>query len=256
MLLPEVINDLSDTQLDDAYAWPGWPESTPWLRANMVATIDGAARSPDGLTATISSDADRRVFGRMRGLADAVLVGAGTARDEGYRPPRAKADFADRRAAAGQRPVPVIAVVSRSLNLDMSSPLFSDPDTRPIVITRAAANSSDLERVAECADILIAGDENVDLAVAIRALHQRGLNRVHSEGGPALLADIAAQGLLDELLLTLSPLVAGGGYASGTEIPRILAGSALPDAPMPMRLHQIIEEDSTLFLSFRATVTS
>ncbi|CAB4851222.1 unannotated protein [freshwater metagenome] len=253
MLLPHVIDDLSDAQLDDAYGWPGWPDPTPWLRVNMVATLDGAARSPDGLTAAISSDADRRVFGRLRGLADVVLVGAGTVRDEGYRPARAKPEFAARRADSGQRPVPVIAVVSRSLRLDMSSALFSDRETRPIVITCAAADSVDLDRVSEHADIVISGADEVDLAVALRALRERGLHRVHSEGGPALLADIAAQGLLDEVLLTVSPLLAGGGYAGGMHIPRIMAGSPLPDAPTAMRLHQIIEEDGTLFVSYRAS---
>ena len=73
MLLPTTAADLSDSDLDRVYAWPGDPERLPWLRANMVSTVDGAARGPDGLSDTISSDADQRVFGRLRGLARFVV---------------------------------------------------------------------------------------------------------------------------------------------------------------------------------------
>ena len=121
MLLPVAHEGLTDEDLDRVYAWPDWPVPTAWLRANMVTTADGAARSPDGLSAGISSDADRRVFGRLRGLADVVLAGAGTVRAEGYKPAKVKPEFADRRAAAHQTPVPAIAVVSRSLELDLGS---------------------------------------------------------------------------------------------------------------------------------------
>ena len=97
MLWPEARDALDDAGIDDAYAWP----PGRWLRANMVSTADGAARSPDGLSAGISSPVDKRVFGRLRGLADAILVGAGTVRAEGYRPARPS----DRSRRAGPRPV-------------------------------------------------------------------------------------------------------------------------------------------------------
>ena len=105
-------------ELADAYAYPDDIEG-PWLRANMVSSLDGAAQH-DGRSQPLSSDLDMRIFGTLRGLADAVVVGAETVRSEGYRPARAREAFADRRAAAGQGPAPVIAVVSASLNLDFS----------------------------------------------------------------------------------------------------------------------------------------
>lgn len=250
MLLPRPADELSDDDLDAAYSWPGWPEAQPWLRANMVSTADGSARGPEGLSGAISGAADKRVFGRLRGLADVVLVGAGTARAEGYRPAREKPSFADRRREAGQAPAPVIALVSRSLHLDLSSELFTTPGSRPIVITTGSSDS-DLRRAAsEHADVVVAGDDEVDLRAAVASLNQRGLVRVHAEGGPSLLGDLAAADLLDELCLTVSPVLVGGSYDDGPAIPRILAGAPLPDAPRPLSLVHVLEDAGTLFLRY------
>ena len=251
MLLPVAREALTDDDLDRIYGWPDWPVPTAWLRANMVSTADGAARSPDGLSAGISGDADRRVFGRLRGLADVVLAGAGTIRAEGYKPARAKPAFADRRAAAGQTPVPAIALVSRSLDLDLRSPLFTDPIVPTIVITCGAADPERLDATAEVADVVVAGDEAVDLHRAVGALNERGLHRIHAEGGPHLLGELAAAGLLDELLLTVSPVLAGGSYAGEGPVPRVLAGVPIPGAPRGLTLHHALEDDGTLFLDYR-----
>ena len=250
-LLPVPGSDLSDADLDSIYGWPQWPSPHPWLRVNMVSTVDGAAASPDGLSEGISSPADRRIFGRLRGLADAVLVGAGTVRSEGYRPARPKPDFADRRAQAGQTVVPVIAVVSRSLNLDLSLPLYTGPAVRTVVITSAQADSDRLKATREVCDVEMCGDASVDLQAAVRALNDRGLSRIHAEGGPTLLADLVAADLLDELLLTLSPTIAGGSFPTGATVPRILEGASIPSGLRSVRLHHLLEEDSMLFASYR-----
>jgi riboflavin biosynthesis pyrimidine reductase len=249
MLLPVPADDLGDADIDAAYAWPGDPDRLPWLRANMVATADGAARSPDGRSATISTDADRRIFGRLRGLADVVLVGAGTARDEGYRPARVRPALTERRRAAGQTDVPAIALVTRSLKLDLDTDLLARATVRTIVITCAASDPGPRSRVAETTDLVVAGEDDVDLGLAVAALHDRGLHRIHAEGGPRLLADLAAADLLDELLLTVSPMLAGGSY-DGTAVSRILAGAPLPGAPRPLHLRHLLEEDGSLFLSY------
>jgi riboflavin biosynthesis pyrimidine reductase len=251
MLLPTAADDLTDSDLDRAYAWPGDPDRSPWLRANMVSTVDGAARAPDGLSHGISSDADQRVFGRLRGLADVVLAGAGTVRAEVYQPGRVRAELLERRRAAGQSDVPVIAVVSRSLDLDLGMDLFARPTGRVVVITHEQSDPLRRARVAEVADVLLAGESDVDLASAVEALHAQGLQRIHAEGGPHLLADLVATDLLDELLLSVTPVLAGGSYESSTRVLRILAGAALPDAPRGLALHHLLEEDGALFLSYR-----
>jgi riboflavin biosynthesis pyrimidine reductase len=251
MLLPDPRDDLTDHDLDEAYAWPGWPEARPWLRANMVSTADGSARSPGGLSEGISGAADKRVFGRLRAYADVVLAGAGTARAEGYRPAKVKAGTERARADAGQAPVPAIALVTRSLHLDLASPLFTEALVPTIVITTASSDAGRRADVAQVADVIVAGEDEIDLAAALAALHERGLVRVHSEGGPHLLGDLAAAGVLDELLLTVSPVLAGGSYADGTDIYRVLAGGPIAGAPQPWALHQVLEDGGSLFLSYR-----
>jgi riboflavin biosynthesis pyrimidine reductase len=101
------------------------------------------------------------------------------------------------------------------------------------------------------ADVVVAGEDDVDLHRALAALNERGLHRIHAEGGPRLLAQLAAVGLLDELLITVSPVLAGGAFAQGGDVPRILAGDPLPDAPRPLRLHHALEDSGTLFLGYR-----
>jgi 5-amino-6-(5-phosphoribosylamino)uracil reductase len=105
--------------------------------------------------------------------------------------------------------------------------------------------------VSNVAEVLLAGEEDVDLAAALAALRAQGLARIHAEGGPHLLCDLAATGLLDELLLSVTPLLAGGSYPSDHQIPRILAGDPLPDAPRALRLHHLLEEEGSLFASYR-----
>lgn len=231
--------------LADAYAYPEPREDRPWLRANMVSTLDGAAHH-DGRSQAISSDADMRIFGTLRALADVVLVGAETVRLEGYRPARAREAFAERRAAVGQAPAPVIAVVSASLNLDFSLPLFVSPLVQTLVLTGAAA-SPDRIRAAEKAGakVLVTGDgPGVEPPRAVAALAEMGLRRQLTEGGPRLLGQFVAAGVLDELCLTVSPLLTVGSAR------RITGGPDLAD-PERFALAAVLEEAGFLFTRYR-----
>ncbi|MFJ1793969.1 pyrimidine reductase family protein [Kitasatospora griseola] len=225
--------------LAQAYAYP---TDGPWLRANMVASLDGAARL-DGLSDGLSSEADKRIFGVLRALCDVVLVGAETVRAEGYRPGRARKEFAERRAAAGQLPAPVIAVVTRSLDLDLSASLFTEPLVPTVVITTSDAPADRLARTAEVAEVITVGTGAVDLPRAVAALTERGWRRQLSEGGPRLLGRLAADGLLDELCLSVAPLVTGG------DSPRIVNGPGIADVRR-MRLVSLIEEKGFLFTRY------
>lgn len=201
-------------ELAEAYAYPELRSAgvrEPWLRANMVSTLDGAAQH-DGKSQGISSAADMRIFGVLRALADVVVVGAETVRQEGYRPARARAEFAGAREAAGQGSAPAIAVVTASLDLDFSLPLFTSPLVPTLVLTGAAA-APDRAAAAEKAgaEVVIAGDgTGVDPVRAVRALAERGMTRLLTEGGPRLLGQMVAAGVLDELCLTLSPTLTAG----------------------------------------------
>ncbi|MEU2517566.1 pyrimidine reductase family protein [Streptomyces pseudogriseolus] len=228
-----------------AYPEPGPEGPAPWLRGNMVSTLDGAAQH-EGRSQPISCPADMRIFGVLRALADAVVVGAETVRQEGYRPARARAEFAAAREAAGQGPAPAIAVVSASLDLDFSLPLFTSPLVPTLVITGAAA---DPERVAAAgkagARVVVAGEgAGVDPARAVRALAGLGHTRLLTEGGPRLLGQLIAAGVLDELCLTVAPMVTAG------DAQRIAGG---PTVTLPRRftLSSMLEEDGFLFTRYR-----
>jgi len=138
-----------------------------------------------------------------------------------------------------------------SRSLDLTAPLYAEALERTIVVTTASSDAAARHRVAEVADVVVAGDDDVDLVAAVAELRARGLHRIHAEGGPTLLGELVASDLLDELLLTVSPVLAGGAYADGSDIPRILQGSALDPAPRAMRLHHVLEDDGSLFLSYR-----
>ncbi|NBE51910.1 pyrimidine reductase family protein [Streptomyces boluensis] len=230
-------------ELADRYAYAG--TGGPVLRANMVSTLDGAAQH-DGRSQPISCAADMRIFGTLRGLADAVVVGAETVRQEGYRPARARDAFAGRRAAAGQGPAPAVAVISASLDLDFSLPLFTEPLVPTLVLTGASA-SAERRQAAEAAgaQVLIAGDgRGVEPARVVRALAERGLNRLLTEGGPTLLGQFVAAGVLDELCLTVSPMLTAGSAQ------RIAGGPGMT-VPERFSLVSLLEEDGFLFSRYR-----
>ncbi|MBW1600694.1 dihydrofolate reductase family protein [Streptomyces sp. JJ66] len=235
-------------ELADAYAYPsgtGARTGRSWLRANMVASLDGAAHH-GGRSQPLSSDTDMRIFGVLRALADAVVVGAETVRQEGYRPARAREAFAARRAAAGQAPAPAIAVLSAGLELDFTAPLFTAPHTPTLVLTGAGAPT---DRVAAAratgARVVFAGEGiGADPARVPALLAEHGHHRLLTEGGPRVLGEFAATGVLDELCLAISPRVTAG------EAPRIMNGPALA-APADFVLESLLEEAGFLFTRYR-----
>gem|GEM_PF-544845 len=244
--------DLTADQVDLAYAWP----DLPWLRTNMVASVDGAAQAPDGLSRGIANAADTELFGMLRGRADAIVVGAATVRAEGYRPVRVKPRYSAARAMAGQRPAAVVAIVSRSLDLDVASELFTQSVERPVILTTERSDQTARRQVTQFADVIVCGDKNVDLALALTELRLRGLTWLHCEGGPSLLAQLAAADLVDEWCVTISPRLAGGSYPNGGSPSRMLAGAELPRAPADLALHRVLVASDTLFLTYGRPPTS
>lgn len=235
-------------QIVAAYAYPA-NGGAPYVRANMVATVDGAAWGANHRSGTISSPPDREVFSVLRGLADVILVGSETARRERYGPAVTDTELADHRAALGQRPDPVVAVVSRSLDFDPAAALFAEATERTIVFTTESSPQQRRDILSEMATVIVAGAEAVDFGIALTALGEHGLTRVLCEGGPHVLGEITQARLLDELCLTITPHLAGGDAV------RILAGCP----PLPhgtLTLVHIIEADGTLLTRWTAQAPS
>jgi riboflavin biosynthesis pyrimidine reductase len=238
-IFPSPGDELDLPGLAAVYCYP----AAGWLRANFVQSADGAV-SVDGLSGGLSSAGDKKVFGILRVLADVIVAGSGTVRAERYKPARARPSLAGLRA--GRPAAAPIAVVTRRLDLDLSAPLYTEaaPDARTIVVTCAASDAGRRAAAARVADVIVAGEDQVDLAAAVAVLAARGLGRVLCEGGPHLFGELAAAGLVDELCLSLSPTLAGPGPG------RIIDG---PDGPArPLTLHQVIADDGFLFCRYLA----
>jgi riboflavin biosynthesis pyrimidine reductase len=197
-----------------------------------VSSLDGAAEV-DGRSGPLGGPADKLLFATLRSLCDVVLVGAGTARAENYGPVK----------VAGRSPAeqPPLALVSRSLDLAADARFFTEPGPRPLIVTTAKAAAPDWLR--DSADLIVAGEDRVDLSFALDQLADRGLGTVLCEGGPRLFADLAQAGLVDELCLTLAPVLAGPGRKG------ILDGAPWSTS-LPLTLRSAVEAQDILLLRY------
>lgn len=236
-LWPEPASDLDDDALV-----AGLRGAEPVLRVNFVSSVDGAA-TRDGLSGGLGAAADGRYFELLRRVADAVVVGAGTVRAEGYGPMRVSDASADWRQANGLTPHPVFVIVSGALDLDPASRIFTEAPVRPVIVTTAG---HDVSGFAEVADVVQAGEgAHVDARAAVDALRARGFARILCEGGPHLFGSLLAADLVDELCVTVEPTLEAG------EARRIAAGE-LPE-PRGLELAHVLRSGSTLLLRYVRT---
>lgn len=222
-----------DARLAGHYAEP----RLPWLRATMIATLDGAAAGPDGRSGSINGAADHRVFAALRAWADVILVGAGTVRAERYLAPRTPAPLLEARRGRGQADHPALAIVTGVGDLP-EAVLAGDPAPW-VVTTTGAPGLGGLRRRLPRGHVL-AHDGQVDLAAAVRALVEAGLPRILTEGGPTLLGALLAADLLDELCLTWSPQVVAG------PAPRPVVAPGWLDPPVTGRLRGLLHSEGVL----------
>lgn len=237
-LWPEPAAELDDDALLAACAFPA---DRPWLRMNFISSLDGAA-TRDGRSGGLGDAADRRVFDLLRRPADVVLLGAGTARAEGYGAMRLDDAAAGWRAAQGMPDHPVLALVSRRLALGADSPIFVDAPVRPIVYTIADAPVDRRAALAQVADVVDVGQREVDPHRVRADLAARGLSRIHAEGGPTLFGAFLAAGAVDELRLTLAPTLEAGDAQR-------IAHSTLA-APTGMALASVLRAGDELLLHY------
>lgn len=222
------------------------PRHECWVAGHMVAGLDGTA-AIDGRVGSLSTRPDQALFRSMREIADIVMVGAETVRREGYGRVRLSEQAQARRQRLGKPPLPPVAVVSRSLNLDWTASLFADApeDARTHVITCAAADPERLAEAEKFATVIIAGNERVEPEKALEALAELGHRVVLCEGGPTWLGELVAADRLDELFLSISPLM-GGDLLPVSVTP---AGAGIAR----FQLKGTMAEDDTLFLRYETT---
>lgn len=178
--------------LDELYAVP----RTPWLRVNMISTVDGAATGDSGKSGSINNAVDKRVFHLLRAQSDVIVVGAGTARVENYGP--------------ADRPIVVVSrqgVVPDGLRDAPPGTVFVEPLGDPVAFKAS--------------------------------LVERGWTNILCEGGPSLLRDLLAAGVVDELCATTVPRLIGGEHL------RITHGAPID---VPLDLHVLLEAEGTLLV--------
>ena len=240
-----VADGVDDTDLETLYRYPA--DEAPagrWVAVNFVSSLDGGIEI-DGRSRGLSTPADRRVFALGHDLADVVLLGSGTALAESYPGLRPNATTADRRRRHGLAEVPPLAVVtSGSFPADATS--IVDVAAPTVVITCAAAPAEQQEAWrAAGARVLLAGDESVDLAAAVRALADDGYRRIDGEGGPGLVGTLLQADLVDEMRLTIAPLAVAGRAG------RVATSAAPLDAPRGFGIASLlVDDDGTLLIRY------
>ncbi len=232
----------------------------PWLYANFVSSIDGVvalgAERNSGTLISGRNEADRFVMGLLRAFADAVFVGAGTVRAEGksalWTPdfiyPLAAGAFAELRRRLGLAAQPQLAILTASGDIFAAERAL---EAGALVLTTEAAASGLRIRLPAASRVITLGKErSFSTEEAVRTLRAEGFQRLLSEGGPTVVAELLGPGLLDELFLTLSPVLAGReqgtvrrGLVHGWEFPaKALSGADLVS---------LRRSDSHLFLRYR-----
>lgn len=238
-LLPEPGPVTVDEQLDGYRPWEGPPRERPFVAVNFVATVDGRA-TIEGRSGPIGSATDTAMLARLRTRFDALMIGAGTMRAERYG--RAVgSEERRRRQDVGLSPDPLMVIVSGSLDLPWDAPLFTEGAGEVLLFTASAARPPETATAVE----VVRHEGAVNLAAALRQLRaERGVRALICEGGPHLHAQLEAQGLVDDLFLTIVPKLSGG-----EEAPRIVEGP-LHDI-VDLELAWLLEEDGELFARYR-----
>jgi riboflavin biosynthesis pyrimidine reductase len=215
--------------------------TVPRVRANFIASLDGAA-THEGYTGGLNNADDKQVFDLLRMLCDAVLVGAGTLRTEGYAELRLDEPAARWRTGHGLPAQPTLAIVSGTLDLSPDMAAFAQASAPPVIFTHGRSPPEKRRQLSGAAEVLVCGTEALDARAMLAAMAHRGLRQVLCEGGPHLLGTLIAADCVDELCLTLSPVLENGGAG------RITAGAPL--TPRGMRLRHVITAGDMLMLRY------
>jgi riboflavin-specific deaminase-like protein len=238
-LLPDPGETTVAAQLDGYRPWEQPHDERPRVAVNFVTTVDGRG-ALDGRTKGLGSDTDTEMLQLLRTRFDAIMVGAGTIRAERYGRMVSDPQLRARRERVGLPHDPLAVIVSGRLDLPWDAPIFTDGGGRVLIFT-----ASEAEPPETATPVRVVRHEGfVDPLEMMRYLRrERGIRALLCEGGPGLHGELQAAGLVDELFLTIAPLLTGG------DEPRILEGDLL--APAELELAWLLEEDGELFCRYR-----
>jgi len=217
------------------------PADRPYVVCNFVSSADGKATA-QGRTALLGGDGDRAMFHLLRTQVDAIVAGTGTLRAERYGALVRDERLTQIRTREGRAAQPLAVVISRSGQVPFDIPLFADDRSRVAIYAPADTVLPESAAQVELHELPDEGDR--ELAGVLRSLrHEHDVRSMLCEGGPQLFTAMLAEDLVDELFLTLAPVLVGGhelGITAGTEL----------GAPAPLRLVWALERDGHLFLRY------
>lgn len=205
----------------------------------MISSLDGAA-TLKGLSGGLSSPADQMLMDTVRSAADAVIVGLRTLQSERYGGLRLSPEAASWRLAQGLPPHPTLVAVSRQLDCDPQERFLADAPVRPLILTSTTASQERIAALSAVADIVIAGNLQVDPAQAHCELANRGYQRLQCEGGPSVLSSWYTAGKIAQLNLTVANSLVGA------QAPRIMQG--VDHQVRHTELQQVLRAGSMLFM--------
>jgi riboflavin biosynthesis pyrimidine reductase len=235
---------VDESELSHLYSYPAQLDGI-WLRANFITSVDGGATA-GGTSGGLGGPGDKLIFNVLRELADVIVVGAGTVRAEGYSGAHPPVVQRMHRQARGQSEVPPLAIVTKSGHLDRDLPVFTRTEVPPLICTCTAACDETRRLLAGVAEVLdCSGDDpaEVDEAALLATLRTRGMHRILTEGGPTLLGSFIQRDLLDDLCLTIAPVVVGGLAR------RIATGPGQLQTPM-RRAHLLSDDAGFLYARY------
>jgi riboflavin biosynthesis pyrimidine reductase len=235
---------LDENGLTDFYAYPDDLQAC-WVRGNMIASLDGGA-TDDGKSGSLGGSADRAIFMQLRQLADVILVGAGTVRTENYSGAQVSPAQRLARQRRGLAEVPPVAVITNRGTIDRDAKIFTRTEVPPLIFTSAKAAADAKGRLGSVAEVVDASGpdpERVDAAAVLKILAELGLFRVLAEGGPQILGMLIEDDLLDELCLSIAPLLVGGAA------PRIATGPGQVRTPL-RRSHLLTDDADYLYARY------
>lgn len=248
-LLPDYVPEVDPVELYTADLRPRH-DDRPWVVVNMVSSIDGAT-AVDGRSGALGGPADKAVFRALREVPDVILMGAETVRAEGYGPVRLSDEARRRRRELGRSEVPRLAIVSGSLTLDPDSPMFSEAEGVPLVLTSEHADPARRRRLESVAEVHAVGETRVSMTMALSLLGRLGITCVLTEGGPTLNGQLLAHDLVDEWCQTISPRLIGGESKRSAMGPEAGFGDdASGGGPPGLRLDRLLEEDGMLLARY------
>lgn len=237
---------LEQTDLVELYRHPA-PEAGGWLRSNFVSSLDGSVQGSNGRAGSINTPSDHEIFALHRALADAIIVGASTVRREGYRAVDLTPWQEELRLAEGLAPYPTLVIITKTAHLD---PTIAATDAGEagavLVVTTSGKTAAELNPLRDAGiEVVDTHTPDIDLARVLDDLAGRGLPRMLCEGGPHLHRDLLAAGLVDEMSLTLAPVVVGGDGL------RTTAGDGFAENVDFELQFALLGDDGALFTNYR-----